>query len=572
MGLDIKTLAIAKKYTKESLQGSGAVQGKPGKDGIGISAIDKISVNGLIDTYQITLSNGNTYDFTVTNGKDGMNPSISVGNNDNWIINGIDTGISAKGIKGDTGTGFKIEKQYNSIDEMMCDTNPVEESVMVVVINNDTGFLYLRLPSYNDPKGETNGYLPFGSLTDVSVVKGEKGDNGITPHIDPATNHWFLGKTDTGVKATGEKGNNGKEGSTPKIDSNTKHWMIGEIDTGIIAEGAPGEKGDNGDTPHIGENGNWYTGNTDTGIKAVIDPTDYTDEKYGIQDTPVGHVISHIGTISPKHYLICDGSEYNINDYPYLVEHFILNFGESNYFGGDGTTTFAVPDLRGEFLRGTGTADRNSGSGSNVGVHQEPTWMPNVIADGDAIEHVSATTSDDGKGEPKNIDKSIKNYTTQYVISSKEGLWTQGYNKRNHHYTSRPTNTSVLYCIKYEPTYFITVNNNTDFIDFSDEIVPASGITIKGKSACVQNNIVSIFINVRFPVAGASFFATIPKKYAPKNTTLGISYAEEEVSDAGKVTFAAAYSSGSIYSFCSSKISGSYAYNFIYPLNTNQQE
>lgn len=505
MGLDIKTLAIAKKYTKESLQGSGAVQGKPGKDGIGISAIDKISVNGLIDTYQITLSNGNTYDFTVTNGKDGMNPSISVGNNDNWIINGIDTGISAKGIKGDTGTGFKIEKQYNSIDEMMCDTNPVEESVMVVVINNDTGFLYLRLPSYNDPKGETNGYLPFGSLTDVSVVKGEKGDNGITPHIDPATNHWFLG-------------------------------------------------------------------NTDTGIKAVIDPTDYTDEKYGIQDTPVGHVISHIGTISPKHYLICDGSEYNINDYPYLVEHFILNFGKSNYFGGDGTTTFAVPDLRGEFLRGTGTADRNSGSGANVGVHQEPTWMPNVIADGDAIEHVSATTSDDGKGEPKNIDKSIKNYATQYVIGSKEGLWTQGYNKRNHHYTSRPTNTSVLYCIKYEPTYFITVNNNTDFIDFSDEIVPASGIIIKGKSACVQNNIVSIFINVRFPVAGASFFATIPKKYAPKNTTLGISYAEEEVSDAGKVTFAAAYSSGSIYSFCSSKISGSYAYNFIYPLNTNQQE
>lgn len=29
-----------------------------------------------------------------------------------------------------------------------------------------------------------------------------------------------------------------------------------------------GPKGDNGITPHIGENGNWYLGNLDTGIKA----------------------------------------------------------------------------------------------------------------------------------------------------------------------------------------------------------------------------------------------------------------------------------------------------------------
>lgn len=70
--------------------------------------------------------------------------------------------------------------------------------------------------------------------------------------------------------------------------------------------------------------------------------------------TPVGEIISYMGTISPPNYLICDGAEYQISDFPYLTHHFIENFGTVNYFGGDGKLTFAVPDLRGEFLRGMG--------------------------------------------------------------------------------------------------------------------------------------------------------------------------------------------------------------------------
>lgn len=35
-----------------------------------------------------------------------------------------------------------------------------------------------------------------------------------------------------------------------------------------LPEGIPGEPGTNGITPHIGENGNWYIGDTDTGVKA----------------------------------------------------------------------------------------------------------------------------------------------------------------------------------------------------------------------------------------------------------------------------------------------------------------
>ena len=44
-----------------------------GKDGVGIQKIEKTDTQGLIDTYTITLTNGSTATFTVTNGADGVN-------------------------------------------------------------------------------------------------------------------------------------------------------------------------------------------------------------------------------------------------------------------------------------------------------------------------------------------------------------------------------------------------------------------------------------------------------------------------------------------------------------------
>lgn len=81
------------------------------------------------------------------------------------------------------------------------------------------------------------------------------------------------------------------------------------------------------------------------GRAITIDPLNYVNESQGIEDAPVGHIISFMGNNAPDHYLACDGTLYNISDYPYLVQHFIDQFGSVNHFGGDGTTTFAVPAL-----------------------------------------------------------------------------------------------------------------------------------------------------------------------------------------------------------------------------------
>lgn len=214
-------------------------------------------------------------------------------------------------------------------------------------------------------------------------------------------------------------------------------------------------KGDKGDTPYIGENGNWWYGDTDSGIPipSFLDLLKYVDKNYGIQDTPIGHILTHMGTSAPNHYLICDGKEYQITDYPFLTQHFIDNFGSVNYFGGDGEATFAVPDLRGEFLRGTGNnSHEKQGNGGEVGEHQDATAISPVLFNkisfliGSDENKDYLTENPDGRnslGSPYSVMIDVKK--SSYVEFP------------NSYWTVRPTNTSVLYCIKYEPTYFLKI-------------------------------------------------------------------------------------------------------------------
>ena len=66
--------------------------------------------------------------------------------------------------------------------------------------------------------------------------------------------------------------------------------------------------------------------------------------------TPVGTVITFTGKTAPQNYLACDGKTYNITDYPELSAFIKAQKGKTNFYGGDGTTTFAVPTLKGDNL------------------------------------------------------------------------------------------------------------------------------------------------------------------------------------------------------------------------------
>jgi len=71
---------------------------------------------------------------------------------------------------------------------------------------------------------------------------------------------------------------------------------------------------------------------------------------------PSGAVLAWAGTTAPSGFLLCDGSVYNSASYLNLAG--VLGAT----FGGNGTTTFAVPDLRGRSMVGINTLTINDGS------------------------------------------------------------------------------------------------------------------------------------------------------------------------------------------------------------------
>ena len=170
--------------------------------------------------------------------------------------------------------------------------------------------------------------------------------------------------------------------------------------------------------------------------------------------TPVGTVISVMGVTAPANYLACDGTVYNISDYPELARFFGQQFSMVNTFGGNGTTTFAVPDLRGEFLRGTGTnSHANQGNGADVGVHQHATDIPFYTVQKSSNNTLRMINNSETEETHHNAD-------SIYLVNGSGSLsWvqlsgtSQSTGNTKNAITLRPTNTSVLWCIATKNIY-----------------------------------------------------------------------------------------------------------------------
>lgn len=127
-----------------------------------------------------------------------------------------------------------------------------------------------------------------------------------------------------------------------------------------------------------------------------------------------------------------------------------------------------MPDLRGEFLRGTGAnSHENQGNGSSVGVHQDGTeqssfniWGNNRLGIITINPNLPFKLYSKADKEISAINASERRFES-YNISANSGSLAYGY-------TSRPTNTSVMYCIKYEPTCVV----ETEFLASKPHLWP----------------------------------------------------------------------------------------------------
>ena len=66
-------------------------------------------------------------------------------------------------------------------------------------------------------------------------VEGGQGDDGVSPHIDPVTGHWFIGETDTNVNARGPQGNSGVASGDEVVVVNNLDGEPSDLEQGQVA-------------------------------------------------------------------------------------------------------------------------------------------------------------------------------------------------------------------------------------------------------------------------------------------------------------------------------------------------
>lgn len=137
---------------------------------------------------------------------------------------------------------------------------------------------------------------------------------------------------------------------------------------------------------------------------------------------PAGAVQVFAMNSAPSGWLSCDGSAISRTTYSTLFSTIGTTYGT-----GDGSTTFNLPDLRGEFIRGW-DAGRGVDSGRTFGTSQD-----DEIASHNHIVAWSAAEGGSGAGSRVENHPSTNGRTT----SSTGGDET------------RPRNIAMLYCIKY---------------------------------------------------------------------------------------------------------------------------
>lgn len=219
MAIDVETLGAANSYTRNSLNGVGAIAGKPCQ----IQSIDSID-GGKRVTFLWIDNEGNEHTSTmdVMNGDKGAagtkGDKGDTGDVGPRGLQGIQGVQGNPGPKGDDGYPFLIYKQYNDISEFNSSDFP-EIGLMFMVMTwvEDEGYPVYRYTGAGDPPYSLVVYM------NTEGIKGDKGDKG-----------------DTGVQGVqGEPGN----GIKSAVINGSGHLILTfdddeEIDAGSVCSNA----------------------------------------------------------------------------------------------------------------------------------------------------------------------------------------------------------------------------------------------------------------------------------------------------------------------------------------------
>jgi len=158
---------------------------------------------------------------------------------------------------------------------------------------------------------------------------------------------------------------------------------------------------------------------------------------------PAGSVFAMATSTAPSGYLECDGSAVSRSTYSALFAVTGTTFGS-----GDGSTTFNLPDLRGEFVRGWDNG-RGVDSGRNIGTSQADATAKNGLSLTDpGHEHNLKATQFGGASLGHLESNAVEGQSTGLLTAAAEtttettGITLSGDSE------TRPRNVAMMYVIK----------------------------------------------------------------------------------------------------------------------------
>lgn len=177
--------------------------------------------------------------------------------------------------------------------------------------------------------------------------------------------------------------------------------------------------------------------------RIFCDGTNITDETMSTQTDLVGSVMGFAVNSAPAGWLAANGQAVSRNVYARLFARIGTVWG-----AGDGSTTFNLPDARGEFIRGWDNG-RGADSGRTFGSAQKGTIVGgkddnddganiSFLANGNAVDYGSDAVL-------------FSNYSgiKPYYLNAEEKTAIPSSAQNAFFSVTRPRNIALLYCIKY---------------------------------------------------------------------------------------------------------------------------
>lgn len=287
-----------------------------GTDGVGIVSIEKTATVGLVDTYTITLSDGNTYDFTVTNGSGGSGVPEG-GTTGQVLAKKSDADGDVEWVNPSGGSDVSSE-----IASLSAATSELASETTVLASENSTQNSQLgSLSSENSTQASEINSLSTENSTQSSEISSLSQSMS---ELASTVSSESTAQSEVDSLQNSSLTSLSTENSTQTSELGSLSTASSEMASEIAVMGSELDE----KQPMLTE-GTGIDINQDNVIS--IDTNIYAD-------APLGVIMPYGGTTVPTAWLECDGSAVSRTTYADLFAVIGTKFGP-----GDGSTTFNLP-------------------------------------------------------------------------------------------------------------------------------------------------------------------------------------------------------------------------------------